>query len=277
MRYTLNEHALQDFARGISLWAKPGTVIVLRGEVGAGKTLFARSIIRALSDNEGLEVPSPTFSLIQTYTETRIQVAHVDLYRLKQVSEAEELGLIEILASHLLIVEWADRYPALTEQMDCLTIAISGSGDLRTYELSPRGYWIGTLKRNEALQKFLSESAEQPFQRRFFQGDASTRRYELVTSASGTKVLMDMPARTDHNPVKNGKSYSALVHLADDIGPVLAINQQLVGMGYAAPRTYAADAGAGFALQEYLQGELHGDMMRRGIDMTEPFRSSSLS
>ncbi|HEU4968639.1 tRNA (adenosine(37)-N6)-threonylcarbamoyltransferase complex ATPase subunit type 1 TsaE [Sphingomonas sp.] len=88
---------------------RPGDVITLSGDLGAGKTTLARGLLAAL----GLagEAPSPTFAIIQTYAppETRLPVAHVDLYRIEDPGEAEELGLDDLCADHLLLVEWPER------------------------------------------------------------------------------------------------------------------------------------------------------------------------
>lgn len=92
--------------------ARPGDAITLSGELGAGKTTIARGLLAAL----GLagEAPSPTFAIVQTYAppETRMPVAHVDLYRLDDANEAEELGLDDLRSDHLLLVEWPERLGA---------------------------------------------------------------------------------------------------------------------------------------------------------------------
>lgn len=89
-----------------------GDVITLSGGLGAGKTTLARGLLAAL----GLpgEAPSPTFAIVQTYAppETRLPVAHIDLYRLNEPEEAEELGLDELRRDHLLLVEWPERLGA---------------------------------------------------------------------------------------------------------------------------------------------------------------------
>ncbi len=86
-----------------------GDVIALRGGLGAGKTTLARGLLSALGLGE--EAPSPTFAIVQPYAspEVRIAVAHVDLYRIEQAEEAEELGLDEYLADGALIIEWPER------------------------------------------------------------------------------------------------------------------------------------------------------------------------
>ena len=73
---------LVRLAEDIAFAARPGDLIALRGDLGAGKTTFARAIIRALAGDEREEMPSPTFTLVQTYATPRMPVAHLDLYRL---------------------------------------------------------------------------------------------------------------------------------------------------------------------------------------------------
>jgi tRNA threonylcarbamoyladenosine biosynthesis protein TsaE len=91
---------------------RAGDVIALSGGLGAGKTTLARGLLAALG-LEG-EAPSPTFAIVQTYAppETRLAVAHVDLYRIEAREEAEELGLDELRHDHLLLVEWPERLDA---------------------------------------------------------------------------------------------------------------------------------------------------------------------
>lgn len=86
-----------------------GDVIALSGGLGAGKTTLARGLLAALGLAE--EAPSPTFAIVQPYAppEVRLAVAHVDLYRLDDPAEAEELGLEEYLADGALLIEWPER------------------------------------------------------------------------------------------------------------------------------------------------------------------------
>ena len=89
--------------------ARPGDVIALSGPLGAGKTSIARGLLATLGLEE--EAPSPSFAIVQPYAppEVRFPVLHVDLYRIEQAEEAEELGLDEAREDSLLIVEWPER------------------------------------------------------------------------------------------------------------------------------------------------------------------------
>ena len=95
-------------ARDLGQALLPGDVLLLSGGVGAGKTHFARALIRSLQKLPE-DVPSPTFTLIQTYDTMSGEVWHSDLYRLTHVSEIDELGLTEAFESAICLVEWPDR------------------------------------------------------------------------------------------------------------------------------------------------------------------------
>ncbi|WP_370308903.1 tRNA (adenosine(37)-N6)-threonylcarbamoyltransferase complex ATPase subunit type 1 TsaE [Sphingobium abikonense] len=107
-----HESAMLDFGRRLARHVRIGDVIALEGGLGAGKTTLARGLLEAL----GLqgEAPSPSFAIVQPYDvpEVRLPVAHVDLYRLDDVAETEELALGDYLMDALLLIEWPDRLGA---------------------------------------------------------------------------------------------------------------------------------------------------------------------
>lgn len=91
---------------------RPGDVILLHGEVGAGKTALSRALINALRDRAGLapeDVPSPTFTLVQTYDVGDFEIWHADLYRLAGPDAVTELGLDTAFEEALCLIEWPDR------------------------------------------------------------------------------------------------------------------------------------------------------------------------
>lgn len=265
--------ALEDFAAELSLFARPGMVLLLKGDLGTGKSTFARAFIRALAGGAEFDVPSPTFTLVQTYDETRVPVAHADLYRIGSLQELDELGFDDLKKTHVLAVEWPEK---MLDQRhaDRLLIELSGSGNHRDASITAAGAWEQALARNDAINAFLGTTRWSRAERRFLEGDASFRRYETLQLGAEQAILMDMPARPDGPPVKYGKPYSAIAHLAEDIRAVIAINGVLCERGYSAPRAEAYDLAQGFAVMEDLGRHVYGGMMRAGDDMAEPMRAA---
>ena len=112
----------KTLATEIREYLQNGDVILLKGEIGAGKSHFARSLIQAAMDKVE-EVPSPTFTLVQTYDTKIGSIWHADLYRLSDQSEIFELGLIDAFGKEIVLVEWPDRLGHL-EPQDALKIEI---------------------------------------------------------------------------------------------------------------------------------------------------------
>lgn len=110
-------------ARRLAPQLYTGDVILLEGEVGAGKTHFARSLISA-SLTEPEDIPSPTFTLVQTYPCQKGEIWHADLYRLTDIAEIEELGLLQAFSEAICLVEWPDRLGDLApEAALCIAFA----------------------------------------------------------------------------------------------------------------------------------------------------------
>jgi N-acetylmuramate 1-kinase len=264
----------ESFARSLSLWIRPGMVIALKGDLGAGKSIFARAFIRAVADQPELEVPSPTFSLIQTYDDLRVPLAHADLYRINRKEDAAELGLQELLRDHAVLIEWPENLHGLALVSDCLTLAFTGSGQARDIAVEAGSAWHSALSRDHDIETFLHDKTYADCQRRFLLGDASSRRYETLHLGDKQHVLMDMPDRPDGPPVRGGKTYSAIAHLAEGINAVIGMNRYLRGAGYSAPEILAEDVSHGLAVIEFLDGEVYGAMKLRGADMTEPMAAA---
>lgn len=271
--HSLSQSELERFAANLSLVARPGFCILLEGDLGAGKSTFARAFIRALAGNASLDVPSPTFSLLQVYDETRVPTAHVDLYRLSTSADVSELGLAELLERHVMLVEWPDRLATELSQ-DLLTVSLSGAGDRRSVTLNPQGSWLAGLLRAGELEAFLASAGHGTTERRHFDGDASSRRYEILATEPPL-VVMDMPERPDGPIVKDNKPYSRIAHLAEGLAAVVAVNSELRARGFSAPEILAYDLKHGFALTEYLGESVYGRMVLAGTDMREPMRAAT--
>lgn len=260
----------ENYARMVSLWVRPGLAIALSGDLGSGKSTFARAFIRALAKPDDIfDIPSPTFPIIQIYDNTRVPVAHIDLYRLDKSEEVEDLGVADLFSTHIVLIEWPDLIrKSLPEST--LNLAFKGYGDERHVEVSESGAWPALLARNNVIFDFLKDSKWHGAERKFFEGDASSRRYESLEKNNSNVLLMDMPQRPDGPPVKDGKPYSAVAHLAENISAVSAANSQLLKLGYSAPIIEKIDLENGLAIIENLGGKVFGQMMRDGDDMREP-------
>ncbi|MGD9737800.1 MAG: tRNA (adenosine(37)-N6)-threonylcarbamoyltransferase complex ATPase subunit type 1 TsaE [Bauldia sp.] len=136
--------ATEALARRLAPLLVRGDVIALSGGLGAGKTTFARALIRALAADSGLEVPSPTFTLVQSYPEAEPPIGHFDLYRVKDATELDELGLDDAAASGVAIVEWPERAPS----------RIAASALHIAFELAGRGR-VASLRGDESWQERL--------------------------------------------------------------------------------------------------------------------------
>jgi tRNA threonylcarbamoyladenosine biosynthesis protein TsaE len=136
-----------------------GDVLLLAGPVGAGKSLFARAVIQGLlADFDTLEdVPSPTFTLVQTYRAGKLDIWHSDLYRLGGVDEVDELGLFAAFETAFCLVEWPDRLQ--TQQPgDALTLELGLCADpgvrlLRASARAGKFDWVRRVLRQFSTDK----------------------------------------------------------------------------------------------------------------------------
>ncbi|KAA5607175.1 tRNA (adenosine(37)-N6)-threonylcarbamoyltransferase complex ATPase subunit type 1 TsaE [Roseospira marina] len=124
----------------------PGDVVVLRGDLGAGKTALARATVRALTGDPDEEVPSPTFTLVQVYEGAAGPlVYHYDLYRLEHPDDVLELDLDDALAGGIALIEWPDRMAGWLPR-DRLDITLSHTGaTARRADLTGQGAWRGRM------------------------------------------------------------------------------------------------------------------------------------
>jgi tRNA threonylcarbamoyladenosine biosynthesis protein TsaE len=121
--------ATEALAASVAARARPGDAILLQGPLGAGKSAFARAFLRAASGDAALEVPSPTFTLVQSYATRLGPVHHFDLWRLNGPGAVVELGWDE-LSRDIVLVEWPDRLGDLVPE-DALSVTLSPAGDGR--------------------------------------------------------------------------------------------------------------------------------------------------
>lgn len=249
-RFLADEQATSTFGADIAAALRAGDVVALKGDLGAGKTTLARAIIRALAAEPELDVPSPTFTLVQTY-EARIPVAHFDLYRLGSPAELDELGLTEA-ADGVALVEWperaGDRLPA-----DAVEIELTHRGDGRLARISGPEAALARFERSLTARDFLIESGWETAVRAPLSGDASARSYETIEQAGREPaILMNSPPLVLGPPVRGGRAYAEIAHTARTVTAFVAMDRLLRQAGFAAPEIYAQDLDRGFLIIENL-------------------------
>ncbi|SEQ50324.1 hypothetical protein SAMN05216548_10562 [Faunimonas pinastri] len=259
-----DEDATGRLAQDLATALLPGDLVLLSGDLGAGKTSFARALVRALAGDAEYEVPSPTFPIRVDYAFPRLKLAHVDLYRVAGPDEAEELGLEEVLEDGALVVEWPERFPDWPSARR-LEIVLTPEGSGRNVAIAGGEHWQARLARSRAARRFLDAAGWIGAGRNPIVGDASSRAYERVRHDGRVAILMNAPARPEGPALYDGRSYDALAHRALDVRPFLAIDAALREHGFRAPEIFRADAEAGLVLLEDLGGDGLLDAERRPI------------
>ncbi len=137
--------AMERFGAQIADVLQIGDVVALSGTLGTGKTTLARAIIAALG-HQG-EVPSPTFTIIETYDppSLRLPLVHADFYRLKHPAEAEEIGLDDYREGAVLIAEWPEMASGFAHEPSCLSITLETAETGRIAIVEPGADWLGRL------------------------------------------------------------------------------------------------------------------------------------
>lgn len=296
---SVDESELTTLAGLIAFVLRPGDVVALAGDLGVGKTTLARAVIRALSEQAIEEIPSPTFTLVQSYATARMKVVHADLYRLNDQSELMELGLDPPPGDAAVLVEWPERAgDALDGDRLDVVLGDAGAvpgdeGSLRDIRLVGHGTWERRAERVAAMYRLVSDwcaaAGGSRADVRFMQGDASTRRYarllaiprNSLPSARGerggedgtTAILMDAPRQPDGPPIRDGKPYSRIAHLAEDVRPFIAVAGALSAAGITAPRILAHDMAAGLLVIEDLGARVFGSELAAGAAQEELWRA----
>jgi len=250
-----NEAAMRAFMADIAAALEPGDLITLSGDLGAGKTAFARALIRHLAGDQTIEVPSPTFTFMQTYALPRFPLVHADLYRLTGAAELAELGFDDLPEGAVVLLEWPDRAGGLLppDRLDiAFTLAPQLGAEGRNIRYTGYGAFAPRAERIAAIRAFLDESGLSAAKRQRMQGDASTRIFERLTLDNQTMILMNAPRQPDGPPVRDGKPYSAIAHLAEDVVPYVALSRGLRDRNLSAPEILHADLPRGLIVMEDL-------------------------
>ena len=274
----LDETGVVRLAELLALKIRSGDVIALSGDLGAGKTTLARALIGAVLRDGNAEVPSPTFSLHQSYASQRLMIAHFDFYRLSGGHEASELGFDDAAQDGAVIVEWPERAAALLPETR-IEIALAETSDPEVRRVTLR--WHGSagdrIARIADVMAFLDTQAEWSRARiTYLQGDASTRGYARLSLDDGrTALLMDAPRQPDGPPVRDGKPYSQIAHLAEDmVRAFAALAGPLRAAGLSAPEVLAEDFENGLLLIEDLGNRVFSAEVARGAPQEVLWRAA---
>ncbi|MEO1190702.1 MAG: tRNA (adenosine(37)-N6)-threonylcarbamoyltransferase complex ATPase subunit type 1 TsaE [Pseudomonadota bacterium] len=257
--------ATEALAVALAPLLQAGDVLLLSGDLGAGKTSFARALIQALPGPDGEDcsdeaVPSPTFTLLQVYPRRPAEIWHFDLYRLSQAEEIYELGWEEARDQAIALIEWPERMGdlapagALTLRFDAAPEGLEAGRSLR---LDGPAIWGARLagldqtnKRDHDRAAFLEAAGWGQAKRHLLAADASFRHYDRLNDRERSAVLMDAPP--DKEDVRPFQAVTALLHRLD----------------LSAPRILAADPEAGFLLLEDLGDATFTRVLAEGGDET---------
>ena len=268
-----DEAATARLGETLALALTAGDVVYLSGDLGAGKSTLARALLRTAAGDPFLEVPSPTFTLVQAYDGLSFgQALHADLYRLEDPDEVEELGLAEGLDAGAVLVEWPERGGGVLPAPSLRVLLAQGDGPGRTARIEGTQAAMGRVERSLAIRRFLDARAWHDAERRPLTGDASSRAYETLhrEGADGhPPILMNAPAQPDGPPVRDGKPYSRIAHLAEDVSAFVAVGRLLAQAGMRVPALHAADLEAGLLVLENLGP--HGILDEHGRPVPERY------
>lgn len=246
-----DEAATARLGADIAMALRPGDLVALHGDLGAGKTTLARGLIRALAGDPGLDVPSPTFTLVQAY-DGRLPVQHVDLYRIGDASELDELGLDEALAQGAVLVEWPERAGDRL-RAGGVRLELDHESEGRVARISGGAPALERIARSLAIRDFLTASGRSEAVRAPLAGDASARSYETVaTGDEPVRVLMNAPRLVMGPPVRDGKPYAEIAHTAKTVAAFVGVDRALADAGVSVPDILAQDLDRGFLLIGHL-------------------------
>jgi aminoglycoside/choline kinase family phosphotransferase len=196
---------------------------------------------------------------MQIYDLPQFPVVHADLYRLSGAAELSELGFDDLPDGAVVLLEWPDRAAGFlpADRLDvALTLAPKLKLEFRHARVTGYGSFAPRVERVATVRQFIAESGKSETLRRRMAGDASTRVFERLRAGDKSYVLMNAPRRPDGPPVRDGKPYSAIAHLAESVTPYVAIAKALREQGLSAPEILHADLEQGLLLIEDLGNDL---------------------
>lgn len=245
----------ERLGQDLALALRKGDLVTLSGGLGAGKSTLARGLIRTIANDNGYDVPSPTFTIVQSYPELRLPISHVDLYRLSSPDELDELGLDEALEEGAVLIEWPERANGALPGSS-LRVTLLDDGDGRKALIDGGAAAIARLQRSLAIRAFLGEAGFPTAERRYLLGDASARGYETIATGDTLPlILMNSPYNPGGPVLRDGKTYMQIAHLSQSVTAFVAIDRLLHSKGFKVPEIHAEDLGQGFLLLENLGSE----------------------
>ena len=281
-----NQRETEVLAQVLALKLRAGDVLALHGELGAGKTTFARQLIRSVFGTDDLEVPSPTYAIQQVYDADRLTIRHYDFYRLDSGDDAIELGFDDGLSQVVSLIEWPDRAGEVLPS-DHVKIEIDdgddngGSDEQRRMTLTSGPEAAARIARAGEIWAFLdgwTAARGIPIGElaiSYLQGDASARSYARIHDGSRTWLLMDSPRQADGPPIRDGRPYSAIAHLAEDIQAFIAIGAELAKAGLSTPSTERVDPQRGLAIIEDFGDAVFGAEIAAGCDLAMLYEAAT--
>ncbi len=279
----LGQDAAELLAQVLAFKLRTGDCVALAGDVGAGKTTLARAIIRAITSDPDLDVASPTYALMQNYSCARAEIQHYDFYRLGQAEDVLEIGFEDALPECISLVEWPERaeevLPTGRISVEIAETTLADGDDGRAYTIGATGIAGERIQRCEFVWNFLidwlgDDHSLGDLAIGYLQGDASARAYAMLRLGDVKRILMDSPRQPDGPPVRDGKSYSQLAHLAEDISPFVAIAHELRDKGFSAPNIDIVDPDAGLAVIEDFGPNVFGSLIDAGHDQRELYAAA---
>lgn len=240
--HNVDEALTAGLARVFAAVLRPGQTLALHGPVGAGKTHFARALIRARQGDSAEDVPSPTFTLVQTYDDPMgTEIWHADLYRLGHADELIELGLEDAMPDALTLIEWPENGGELPDALRLDILPVAGNPDLRDITFIGDVVRWGAVGRLVKMAQLIHRAGWSDARIVPLAGDASTRRYfrlirDMTDQGAQQAVLMDAPPGS--------------------CGPYVAMTQWLLNRYFHPPAIIATDEREGLLLLEDLGDDL---------------------
>ncbi|MGI9383902.1 MAG: aminoglycoside phosphotransferase family protein [Methyloligellaceae bacterium] len=258
--------ALDFIASALALIVRTGDLITL---TGGQSTSFGDALVGHIRGTPEADILSRDSANVQILETSRLRITRFGF----RTAGAQEVGLADALAQGLALVEQGE-HGSQALPADALEIETGEPDDDGTvrFELRGHGAWSGRLARLRAMAAFLKRATSGRPRLGYLQGDASTRAYARVRTQDRACILMDSPRQPDGPVIRDGKPYSAIAHLAEDVRPFVAVATALRAAGLSAPEVLAHDLDDGFLLIEDLGDRVYGAEVAARDDLSEIYR-----